>query len=79
MYEHLVNRHYKISNFYMKPKLHKSKEFNEKIKNQNFEYLQIEGQPIVSGPVYYTCGIQEMLHIILEPSFSFIPQILKDF
>ena len=68
----------------MNPKLHKSKELNEIIENQNSEYinitknLQIEGRPIVAGPVYYTSGISQMLHLILEPSLSFIPHILKD-
>ena len=36
-YEYLINRNYKISNFYMNPKLHKSKELNEIIENQNSE------------------------------------------
>ena len=68
----------------MNPKLHKSKELNEIIENQNSEYVNItenlkfEGQPIFSGPVYYTSGISKMLHLILDPSLSFIPHILKD-
>ena len=67
----------------MNPKLHISKELNEIIECQNFEYinitenLQIEGRPIITGPVYYTSGISKMLHLILEPSLSFIPHILK--
>ena len=77
-----INRNYKISDSYMNPKLHKSNELNEKIKNQNSEYiditenLQIEGRPIAADPVYYASS--EILHIILEPSLSFIPHILKD-
>ena len=73
-----------MSTFCMNPKLHKSKELNEIIGNQNYDYtnitenLQIEGRPIVAGPVYYTSGISQMLHLILEPSLSFIPHILKD-
>ena len=57
-YEYLINDNYKLSNFYMNPKLHKSKELNKIIENQNSEYinitknLQIEGRPIVAGPVY---------------------------
>ena len=68
----------------MNPKLHKSKELNEIIENQNSEYinitehLQIEGPPIVAGPVYYTSGISKILHLIVEPSLPFIPHILKD-
>ena len=38
-YEYLINHNYKISNFYMNPKLHKSKELNEIIENQNSEYI----------------------------------------
>ena len=66
-------------------KLHKSKELNEIIENQNSEYnnitknLQIDqGGPILAGPVYYTSGISQMLHLIFERSLSFIPHILKD-
>ena len=83
-YEYLINCNYNISNFYMNPRLHKSKQLNEIIENQNSEYtnitknLQIEGRPIVAGRVYYTSGISQMLLLILEPSLSFIPHILKD-
>ena len=69
---------------YINPKLHKSKELNKIIANQNSEYinitqnLQTEGGPIVAGPVYYTSGISQMLHLILEPSLSFISHILED-
>ena len=65
--------------------IHKSNKVNEIIKNQTSEYiniienLQIEDWPIVAEPVYYTSGISDMLHIILEPSSSFIAHILKDF
>ena len=68
----------------MNPKLHKSKELNEIIEYQNFEYIdipknfQIEGWPIVAGLVYYTSRISKMLYLILEPSLSVIPHILKD-
>ena len=83
-YEYLISCSYKISNSCMNPKLHKSKELNEIIENQSSAYinitenLQIEGWPIVAGPVYYTSGISKMLHLILEPPLSFIPHILKD-
>ena len=52
----------------MNPKWHKSKELNKLIKNQNSEYIniteniQIEGWPIVAGPVYYKSGISVILH-----------------
>ena len=80
----LKNNHYKVSKFYMLPKLHKSKRLNEIIKERNSEYIsitekiEIEGRPIVAGPLYHTSKISEMLHIILEPTLSMIPHILRD-
>ena len=56
----------------MNSKLHKSKELNKIMENKNSEYinitesLQINGQPIVAGPVFYTKVIPEMLHLIFE-------------
>ena len=66
--KYLITSNYEISNLYMNPKLHKSKELNEIIKYWNFEYihitenLPIEGQPIVAESVYYTSGISEILN-----------------
>ena len=83
--ECLINFNYQISNFYMSFKLHKSMGLKEIISNQNSEYinitenLQIKGRPAVAGPVYYPSGISKMLYIILEPSLSFIPHILRNF
>ena len=62
-YEYLINRNYQIFDFYVNPKLHKSKELNEIIENQKSEYinvinnLHIEARLIAAGPVYYTRGI----------------------
>ena len=72
-----------MSNSYMNPKLHKSKELNKITANQNSEYINIykdlliEGRPIVAVPVYYTSGICQMLHFILKRLLSFIAHILK--
>ena len=41
--------------------------------------MQIEGRPTVAGTVYYTSGISQMLHLILEPCHSVIPHILKNY
>ena len=48
-YEYLINRNYKISNFYMNPKLHKSKELNEIIENKNSEYINITKNLQIEG------------------------------
>ena len=71
-YVFLTKRCHKISNFYMLPKLHKSKEINEIIQKKRTEYIQIdediliEGRPIVAGPVFHTSGISEILHCTME-------------
>ena len=76
-YEYLINRNYQISNFYMNPKLHKYKELNKIIKNQNYEYinitknLQIEGWLIVAGPVYYKWNFPNATFSPWTISFTF--------
>ena len=68
----------------MLPKLHKSKELNDIIMAKNSEYvnvdkiLTIEGRPIVAGHCYHTSVVSQILHVIMEPTFSFIKHILKD-
>ena len=75
----------KISNFYMLPKLHKSKRINEIIQKQQCEYINIEeiiiveAHPIVACPIYHTSGISEILYIIMQPSLAMISHIAKDF
>ena len=83
-YKTLTQKTYKISNFYMLPKLHKSKELNDIILAKNSEYinvdkiLTIEGRPIVAGPCYHTSVVSQILHVIMETTLSFIKHILKD-
>ena len=81
-YDFLTKRCHKISNFYVLPKLYKSKEINEIMEIKAAEYIQIdvdnfiEGRPIVAGPVFHTYGILEILHFIMGYSFSLIPHIV---
>ena len=83
-YKTLTQKTYKISNFYMLPKLHKSKELNDTIMAKSSEYinvdkiLTIEGRPIVAGPCYHTRVVSQILHVIMESTLSFIKHILKD-
>ena len=83
-YDFLTKRCHKISNFYMLPKLHKSKEINEIIEIKRTEYIQIdediliEGRPILAGPVFHTSGISEILHCIMQTALSLIFHIVKD-
>ena len=68
----------------MLPKLHKSKESNDIIMAKNSEYinvdkiLTIEDRPIVAEPCYHTRVVSQILHVIMEPTLSFIKHILKD-
>ena len=83
-FDFLTKRCHKTSNFYMLPKLHKSKEINEIIEIKRTEYIEIgkdiliEGRPMVAGPVFHTSGISEILHCIMEHALSLIPHIVKD-
>ena len=67
----------------MLPKLHKSKELNDIVMARNSEYinadkiLTIEGRPIVEGSCYQTSAVSQILHVIMEPTLSFIKHILK--
>ena len=69
----------------MLPKLYKSKELNDIIMAKNSEYinvnknLTIEGRPIVAGPFYHTNVVSQILHVIMEPTLSFIKHILRFF
>ena len=80
----MTKKQYKMANFYALPKLHKSVEINELLKDGH-EYVHatnfggtIEGRPIVGGPIYYTSGISEMIDLILKPMIAHIPHILRD-
>ena len=79
-YKTLTQKTYKISNFYMLPTLYKSKKLNNIIMAKNSEYinvnkiLTIEGRPIVAGPCYHTSVVSQILHVVMEPTLSFIKQ-----
>ena len=81
----LINEPCKMANFYMLPKLHKSKEINNAIEREHNEYIHIpegvmdlEGRPINSGPCYFTRGISLMIHAILLPCLETVKYILRD-
>ena len=76
----LTQKTYKISNFYMLNDiiLAKNSEYINVDKILTIEGLTIEGRPIVAGPCYHTSVVSQMLHVIMEPTLSFIKHILKD-
>ena len=76
---------YKLSNFYMLPKLHKSVEVNSVVEAERKEYIHIpggvtdlDGRPIVSGPSFHTRNLSVMIHCILLPCLDHIKYILRD-
>lgn len=84
-YTYLTERKYKMANFYLLPKLHKSQYINDMLQTSNSPYFHlenfteaIEGRPIVGGPVYHTSGLSEMIDIILDPVTKYVPYLLKD-
>ena len=83
-YKTLTEKTYKISNFYMLPKLRKSKELNDIIMATNSEYINVDkiltitGRSIV-GPSCHTGVVSQILHVILVQTLSFIKHILKNY
>ena len=53
-YNYLTKRKHKIPNLYMLPKLHKSKQINEIIQKQQFEYINIMENIIVEAPPFHS-------------------------
>ena len=78
-YNYLTKRRYRTAYFYMLPKLHKSEHINNILGDSNLEYVhvqgfgeEIDGRPIVGGPVYHTSGLSEMVDILLTPVMGYI-------
>ena len=82
-HKYITKSKYKIANFYMLPKIHKSKELNTMIQNNRKEYYEInniifEGRPIVAGCASHTHPLSLIVHKIMEPCLKEIRTILKD-
>ena len=73
---YLTNISISTSNFYRQPKVHKSKQINEAIQQQNNEYIEIHKpddltvKPIVGGPACPT-------RVILKPFLIHIKSYVK--
>ena len=72
------------SNFYGLPKVHKSKQINEAIHQQNNEYVEIYEpddltvRPIVDGPNCPTRPLSQLIDIILKPFLIQMKSYVKD-
>ena len=81
---YLTNISFSTSNFYEFPKVHKSKQINEAIQQQNNEYIEIHEpndltvRPIVGGPNCPTKPLSQLIDIILKPFLIHIKSYVKD-
>ena len=83
-YQFITDFDWKSSNIYVQPKIHKSKEIIEKVKNHNNIYLEmtppadLKGRPIIAGPNSPTQHLSKLLEKILSPLVPFMKSYIKD-
>ena len=84
-FDYLLNFEIKTSNFYGLPKVHKSKQINEKCKSTNSGYVEITDQisdlklrPIVAGPSCHTHRLSNLIDILLRPYTKHVTSYLRD-
>ena len=82
--KYVLNSNWKSSNFYVLPKIHKSKKIIEEI-NENHSIClnmqppeDLKGRPIVRGPNSPTQSISGLLEKILTPIVSCLKTYVKD-
>ena len=82
--KYVLNSNWKSSNFYVLPKIHKSRKIIEEI-NENHSIClnmqppeDLKGRPIVGGPNSPTQGISVLLEKILTPIASCLKTYVKD-
>ena len=82
--EYILKSDWQSSNFYVLPKIHKSKEIIEKFKQTHSEYVEmtvpedLKGRPITAGPKAPTRGLSELLEKILSPFVPKLKTYVKD-
>ena len=84
-FDYLLNFEMKTSNFYGLPKVHKSKQINEKCKSTNSGYVEITDhisdlklRPIVAGPSCQTHRLSNLIDILLRPYTKHVTSYLRD-
>ena len=84
-FDYLLNFEVKTSNFYGLPKVHKSKQINEKCKSANSGYVEIPDKisdlklrPIVAGPSCHTHRLSNLIDILLRPYTEHVTSYLRD-
>ena len=83
--DYLQNFEAKTSNFYGLPKVHKSKQINEKCKLAQSNYVEITEdildlklRPIVAGPSCQTHRFSNLIDILLRPFTKHVTSYLRD-
>lgn len=81
---YINNKTWKSSNFYVQPKIHKSKIIINRMKENNSSYLKMDppndlkARPIVAGPVSPTQRLSELLEKLLTPLVKYLKSYIKD-
>jgi hypothetical protein len=80
----LIKFDYKASSFYGLPKIHKSKIIQDKVKQSNTEYIELQDpedltfRPIVAGPICETSRLSHMLDLLLKPFVQKVDSNIKN-
>ena len=83
-YKYLSHNYFETSNFYGRPKIHKSEILHKAIKEQNKDLITIlepkdlKLRPIVGGPKCPTRRLSNFLDLILKPLTKHIKSNIKD-
>lgn len=82
--EYIKKFTWRTSNLYGLPKIHKSSEIKEAIKEQNSEYIKVSAppnlkiRPIVAGPSSPTHRLSNFIDLILKPLCKHVPSFIRD-
>ena len=81
---YLTNISFSLSNFHELPKVHKCKQINEAIPQQNNKYIEIHEpddvtvRPILGGQNCPTRPLSQLIDIVLKPFKIHIKSYVKD-
>ena len=80
----MINFDWKTSNFYVLPKIHKSKDIIDQISSSERDFIEIspsedlKGRPIIAGPVSPTQRLSKFLDTLLKPIVTTLKTYIKD-
>ena len=82
--KYINNKHWRSSNIYVTPKVHKCKEIIDIATSSNEEYIHVpcprnlKGRPIIAGPESPTQRLSELIEKILSPLVPLLRSFVKD-